>query len=291
MNPTPSPVTPDQREVPAHEPKGRDGAPLRGSGVRFDHVSKVFTRHDGSDLQAIDSFATELPAGSFVTLVGPSGCGKSTLLSIAAGLEQPTRGAVYIGTERVTGPSREVGVVFQDDSTLPWRSVLANVAFGLEMAGVPKAERNTKARQMIQLVGLEGFEDEHPRRLSGGMRQRVAIARALALEPRILLMDEPFGALDQQTRLLVGSELVEIWRQTRCTILLVTHDIQEAVLMSERVWVMSFRPGRIIDDVAVDLPSDRDSTVISDPNFSAITGRIWQTVRTESLRAFQAGED
>ncbi|MFP5465843.1 MAG: ABC transporter ATP-binding protein, partial [Gammaproteobacteria bacterium] len=179
------------------------------------------------------------------------------------------------------------GMVFQEDSTLPWKTVMQNVEFGLKIAGMQPAPRRERAQEMIDLVALHGFENHYPAQLSGGMRQRVAIARTLALDPRVLLMDEPFGALDQQTRLIVGEELLRIWRATRKTVVFVTHDIQEAVLLSQQVWVMSYRPGRIIDVVDVGLPDDRDAAVVSSHEFNEISNRIWDRVRGEAMRGFE----
>jgi NitT/TauT family transport system ATP-binding protein len=257
--------------------------------IRFEGVGMTFAGRSGR-VEALRDIEECAAAGSFVSIVGPSGCGKSTLLSITAGLHTPTTGGVRIGDRVVTGPDRGVGMVFQEDSTLAWRSTLKNVTFGMEIAGVPHAERVRRAQAMIDLVGLSGFEQVPPSALSGGMRQRVSIARTLALEPSVLLMDEPFGALDQQTRLIVGQELLRIWHETRTTILFVTHDISEAVLLAQEVWVMSHRPGRIIDRVAVALPDERDLDLVSTPEFNAITNRIWDSVRGEALLAFRQDE-
>jgi NitT/TauT family transport system ATP-binding protein len=269
----------------AARPDQGDGA----NGIAIDQVSMRFGTGAGA-LHAIDGITQTVDSGSFVSIVGPSGCGKSTLLSIVAGLQAPSSGTVTIGQRRVEGPDRAVGVVFQEDSTLPWKTVLENAAFGLSIAGVRREERLARAREMVELVGLQGFEHSYPAMLSGGMRQRVAIARALAMRPQVLLMDEPFGALDQQTRLIIGAELLRIWEQTGKTVLFVTHDIQESVLLSREVWVMSYRPGRILDVIPIDLPERRDASIVGTPRFSALAGRIWDAVRSEAMRGFQDEE-
>jgi NitT/TauT family transport system ATP-binding protein len=239
----------------------------------------------GAPLTALQDIEQKIDDGSFVSIVGPSGCGKSTLLAIVSGLQSPSHGTVKIGDRVVTKPDRRIGVIFQEESALPWRTVLNNVKFGMSIAGVPKDKQEEQARRMIELVGLEGFEDTYPAKLSGGMRQRVAIARTLALEPEVLLMDEPFAALDPQTRLLLGAEVRKIWQQTGTTIMFVTHDIQEAIMLSEEVWVMSYRPGRIIDCVDIDLPDDRDLKTVGETHFTELQTRIWEHIRTEVMRS------
>lgn len=246
---------------------------------------------DGRPLEAIRKIDEHIEAGSFVSIVGPSGCGKSTLLSLVAGMQMPTRGEIVIGDRRVTAPDRSVGFVFQEESTLPWKTVEENVSFGLRLAGVDRSEQRRIAKEMLQLVGLAGFESAYPSELSGGMRQRVAIARTLALDPTVLLMDEPFGALDQQTRLLIGAEVRRIWRDTNKTVMFVTHDIQEAILLSEEVWVMSFRPAEVVDVIQIDLPPNRDSSVVGTERFNALFGRIWGTVQGEAMHAFHVLEE
>ncbi|NJC71426.1 ABC transporter ATP-binding protein [Planosporangium thailandense] len=258
--------------------------------IVIDNVSMSFPTQDGTVVRAIDHVNEKVDAGRFVAIVGPSGCGKSTLLSLIAGLQTPTSGEVRIGGEVVRSPKRTTGVVFQEDSTLPWKTVLDNVCFGMRVAGVPKREQLERAQQFITLVGLQGFEKAHPPQLSGGMRQRVAIARTLALNPNALLMDEPFGALDQQTRLLIGAEVRRIWRETHKTVVFVTHDIQEAILLSQEVWVMSYRPGRILDRVVIDLPENRDTSSVGTPEFSEVFNHIWGLVRGEAMQAFADSE-
>jgi NitT/TauT family transport system ATP-binding protein len=258
--------------------------------ISFDRIGKAFDIPGRRTVQAVQDVSGTVPAGEFVSIVGPSGCGKSTLLAIVAGLDRPTTGTVAVGGAPVTGPRRDVGFVFQEDSTLPWRTALRNVTFGMEMAGVPKAERQRRAAEMLAMVGLSEFGGERPARLSGGMRQRLAIARTLALQPSVLLMDEPFGALDQQTRLILGAQLLRIWSALRPTVLFVTHSIEEAVLLSTEVWVMSYRPGEIIDRVPIDLPYPRDFDIVGTDRFNEYTNRLWGTIRRESLRGFSDTE-
>jgi NitT/TauT family transport system ATP-binding protein len=246
---------------------------LHDVGMRFET--------DGVITEAIDSVSGAVADGRFVTVIGPSGCGKSTLFDIVGGLLRPTSGRVTIGGQEVRGPRRDTAMVFQGDSTLHWRTVRENVAFGLEVARVGRAERMARAQAMIELVGLGGFEQHRPRQLSGGMRQRVAIARALAMDPRILIMDEPFAALDQHTRLLVGQELTRIWEATRKSVLFVTHDIQEAVLLSDEIWVMSKRPARIKAVIPIELERPRATEIIGDRRFHEYTSQLWELLREE----------
>ena len=240
-----------------------------------------------SEITALDGVELAVRAGEFVSIVGPSGCGKSTLLSTIAGLLTRFHGSVRIAGREVRGPQRDVGLVFQEDSTFPWRTTLRNVEFGLEMRGVPPEVRRRKALDILALVGLTGFEHQYPGQLSGGMRQRVAIARTLVMNPALLLMDEPFGALDEQTRLLLGEELLRIWDALGQTVLFVTHNIQEAVLLSDRVVVLSARPGRVKATVPIDLPRPRDSGLLASTHFAELVGAIWSVLREESLRAFR----
>jgi len=225
--------------------------------------------------------------GEFVSIVGPSGCGKSTLLSVIAGLFTAFHGRVHIAGKEVRGPQRDVGLVFQEDTTFPWRTALRNVEFGLEMRGVSVEARRRKALDILALVGLTGYEHLYPGQLSGGMKQRVAIARTLVMNPALLLMDEPFGALDEQTRILLGEELLRIQDALGQTILFVTHNIQEAVLLSDRVVVLSARPGRVKAIVPIDLPRSRDSGLLASTHFAELIGEIWSVLREESLKAFR----
>jgi NitT/TauT family transport system ATP-binding protein len=254
--------------------------------VEVKEVRKTFSGK-GEKVEALASVDLAVAEGEFVSIVGPSGCGKSTLLEIVGGLIEPTGGEVLIEGEPIQGPHPAVGLVFQQESAFPWRTVLENVEFGLEMHGVAKGERRERARALIELVGLKGFEDRYPGELSGGMRQRVAIARTLVMNPEVLLMDEPFGALDEQTRLILGDELLRIWSETNSTALFITHSIEEATLLSDRVIVMSARPGTIKKVVTVDLDRPRDSSVVGTPKFGNITGEVWQVLREESMKTLK----
>jgi NitT/TauT family transport system ATP-binding protein len=256
------------------------------------NVSKVFGETDNGSAQilAVNNVSLEVNAGEFFSIIGPSGCGKSTLLRIIGGLLPATTGELTVGTEKVDGPHPWIGMVFQEESTFPWRTTLGNVEFGLEMRGVAQNERRNKAKDMIGLVGLSGFESRYPSELSGGMKQRVAIARALVLEPKILLMDEPFGALDEQTRIILGEELLRIRDQLKQTIILVTHNINESVQLSDRVMVMTARPGRIKTVVPIDLPHPRDSSIIASDRFGKLVGQVWGALREESIRSFKQTE-
>ncbi len=257
-------------------------------GATFHQVGMTYRTELGVT-QAIADVTGTIAEGRFVSVIGPSGCGKSTLLDIVGGLLHPTSGHVTIDGDRVDGPRRDTSMVFQEDSTLHWRTVLENVAFGLEVTGVGKTERHERSREMIELVGLRGFEGHHPRQLSGGMKQRVAIARALVMEPRVLLMDEPFGALDQQTRMFIGRELLRIWEQTRKSVLFVTHDIQEAAYLSDEVWVMSARPSVVKEVVEIDLGRPRSSNTMATPRFQELTNHLWELVKVEAEKTLGPG--
>ena len=238
------------------------------AGVAFENVSVIFPgQDDHPPVRAIDTISLEVAEQQFVSLIGPSGCGKSTLLRVISDIIEPSEGTAKIDgrAPRAARLERQIGFVFQDAALLEWRRILENVALPLELAGVPAREREERSRELIALVGLTGFEAAWPRQLSGGMRQRAAIARALATRPRVLLMDEPFGALDQITRDRLNMELVRITEATRATVLFVTHSIREAVLLSDRVVVMSPRPGRIVSVIDVGLPRPRSLATREDP--------------------------
>lgn len=241
-------------------------------------------------MHAVDAVTEHVPRGGFVSVVGPSGCGKSTLLAVIAGLQRPSSGGARVGGKPVTGPDPSIGMVFQEDSTLPWRTVEGNVRFAMQMTGVDKREQRQRANEAIELVGLAGFERSYPSMLSGGMRQRVALARTLAVSPQVVLMDEPFAALDQQTRIFLGAEVYRIWERTEQTVMFVTHDLSEAILLSQQVWIMSYRPGRILDVVDIDLPAQRDAGLVSSPAFNELHNRIWSVLQAESMRGFQQQE-
>lgn len=250
--------------------------------VRIDDISRRFTRDDGEEVLALDRVSLTIADDEFISFVGPSGCGKTTLLRIIAGLDHADSGSVLVDGNPILGPGPKVGMVFQEYSLFPWRSVLNNVAFGLQMKGVSKTERQQIARKYISLVGLDQFEKSYPFELSGGMRQRVAIARALANDPDLLLMDEPFGALDAQTRNKMQAELLVIWDRSKKTILFVTHSVDEAVFLSDRIVVMSPRPGRIRSVVPVQITRPRDRTA---PEFASLRRDVLSLIEEESKQA------
>jgi NitT/TauT family transport system ATP-binding protein len=253
--------------------------------ISLRNVGKTFPdRSARTEITALDDVTLDIAAGEFLALVGPSGCGKSTLLDLVAGLTTPTRGEVLIGGRAVTGPGLDRGVVFQQYALFPWRTAQANVEFGLEVKGVPKRQRAERAREVLDLVGLGTFADRYPHELSGGMKQRVAIARSLAYEPEVLLMDEPYAALDAQTRETLQDELLSIWRRTGTTILFITHSIDEAVYLGQRVAVMTSRPGRIKEVVAIDLPAPGEGDPRSAPEFVRHRRGIWELLHEEVRR-------
>ncbi|MDQ3381332.1 MAG: ABC transporter ATP-binding protein [Actinomycetota bacterium] len=247
-------------------------------------LHKVF-EEKGRSVVALDGVSIDVAENQFATLVGTSGCGKSTLLSIVAGLETPTSGEVVVDGHSVTGPGRDRGMVFQTYTLFPWLSVQKNVEFALRAEPLSKTERRGVAREHLALVGLEGFTDAYPSQLSGGMRQRVAIARALSYKPKVLLMDEPFGALDAQTRQLMQELLTRVWEEHRLTVLFVTHDIDEAVFLSDRVLLMTARPGRIKQDVPIELPRPRTFDLLSTTEFLDYKSGLLASVREESLKS------
>lgn len=226
-------------------------------------LSHSFPRDDGSDLTVLDHLDIDVQDKEFVCILGSSGCGKTTLLRLIAGLDEVRSGKIVLDGEEIRGPSPNIGFVFQEYSLFPWRTVIDNIAFGLEMKGVPKEERYRVAEHYLKLVNLTQFRESYPSGLSGGMRQRVAVARALALDPVLLLMDEPFGALDAQTRNMLQKELLEIWEKTKKTILFITHSVDEAVYLSDRIIVLTPRPGRVCKIVPIDLPRPRDRTSVA----------------------------
>lgn len=243
-------------------------------------LSKRFTR-SGVERTVLDSLDLSIRDGEFVSLVGASGSGKTTLLRILDGLEPPSHGQVLLDGQPVTQPSEKIGFVFQQDSLLPWRSVLENVRFGLEATSMSREESTERAREMIQLVGLSGSERQLPKELSGGMRQRVNLARALALDPELLLMDEPFAALDAQTREVMQTELLKIWATRRKSVVFVTHQIDEAVILSDRVIVLGSNPGRIREEILIDIPRPRGLDVKRTPEFVHIVDVIWKLIESD----------
>lgn len=265
------------------------GGQIERATLVVDGVTKRFATPDGV-LTALDQVAFAVKPGEFLSLIGPSGCGKSTLFNIIGGLLSGYDGRVLVDGAAIAGSHREIGMVFQEESTFPWRSTLDNVAFPLEVAGVAKAERYARARALIKLVGLDGFENRYPAELSGGMRQRTAIARTLAFEPKILLMDEPFASLDEQTRLLLGDKVLQIQQTLQQTTLLITHNIAEAVQLSDRVAVMTFRPGRVKRILEIDLPRPRTSEIVASAAFGQYVAKIWNDLREEASKGLNESE-
>jgi NitT/TauT family transport system ATP-binding protein len=247
-------------------------------------VAGVSYTYPGTHTHALDDASLTVHEGEFVSVVGPSGCGKSTLVQAAAGLITGYDGAITFKNEPIERPHPKIGVVFQEDSTFPWRTARRNVEFGLEMQGMPKKARRDRAMDMLGLVGLAKFADHYPSQLSGGMKQRVTIARTLITEPALLLMDEPFGALDEQTRMLLGEELLRIQQDLRQTVLFITHSISEAIMLSDRVALMSRGPGRIKDVITIGFPRPRQPDLVSTPEYGLQSARIWSSIREESLR-------
>lgn len=236
--------------------------------------------------RAVETTSIDIKAGEFVCILGPSGCGKSTLMNAIAGYVTPTTGEVRVDGKRVEKPGPDRGMVFQQYSLLPWKTVYENVAFGPKMAGASRTDAGSIANTFLGLVGLKKFGDRYPAELSGGMQQRVGIARALANYPSVLLMDEPFGALDAQTRLMMQESLLDIWRKFGTTVVFVTHDVDEAVFLSDRVLIMSAAPGKIIEDLKVDLPRPRTTNMTTTPEYMAARQFCLDTIRTESRKAF-----
>lgn len=245
----------------------------------------------GQPLHALGPVDLELRRGEFFSVVGPSGCGKSTLLDVIGGLARATAGSVQFEGRPVDGVVPDgVGIVFQQDASFPWLTVYDNAAFGLRRAGVDEAEIRARVDHALSFMGMRSFARSYPAQLSGGMRQRLCIARTLVMRPRLLLLDEPFGALDQQTRLLMGDELLKLWRETGATVLLITHALDEAAMLSDRVGVMSARPGVFLDVVSTGWPRERDSTIVADDAFGHVTARIWSTLRAESQKSLALGQ-
>jgi len=253
--------------------------------LAVEDVSLRFHLKGGREVTALDDVSLTVRDREFAVIVGPSGCGKSSLLRMAAGLQRPSAGTIRLDDRVITAPGRDRGMVFQSYTLFPWLSVRKNVAFGPSLAGAPEAERTRIANEFIRLVGLTGFEDAYPRQLSGGMMQRVALARALANDPAVLLMDEPFGALDSQTRSLMQELLLSVWELTHKTVLFVTHDVDEAILLGDRVFVMTAQPGRIKAEIAIDLPRPRQVDAFGSERFIGYKREIHALIRTEARKA------
>lgn len=251
--------------------------------LEVDRVSKSFQVRKGQAIQVLDEISFQVPAGEFVSIVGASGCGKTTLLRIVDGLTSADGGQIVVNGRPQHGPGPDRAFVFQHDSLYPWRTVEQNVYFGLELKGVPRGECVDTAHRLIELVGLKGFERHYPKELSGGMRQRVNLARALAMQPDILLMDEPFAALDAQTREIMQKELLRIWEEEKKTVLFITHQIDEAVFLSDRVLVFSARPGRVKQDIHIDIPRPRPLDLKRKPQFTEYVDQIWGLIEDEVI--------
>ena len=266
-------------------PLGRVHAIMAASPqIVIDQVSHLYRPPRGREVLALDEVSLQVANREFVALLGPSGCGKSTLLYLIGGFLPVETGAILIDGSKVAGPGPDRGIVFQHFALFPWKTVRGNILYGLERQGMPKEEREKRAMDFIELVGLHGFEDSYPSQLSGGMKQRTAIARTLAFDPKILLMDEPFGALDAQTRGLMQAELLRIWQRTPKTVIFVTHDVQEAVYLADRVAVMSARPGRI--KTVVDTKFDKnDPNIFKVKAFVEKVDEIWNLVKDEAIKA------
>ena len=259
------------------------------SKLVIENVSRVFPAvRGGTPTRALEPTDLTVGDNDFVTILGPSGCGKSTLLRLVAGLDTPTTGRILLDGRPVTDPGPDRGMVFQSYTLFPWLSVADNIAFGLREKGMPVVERQRIVAQWLGNIGLQSFAAHYPKQLSGGMQQRTAIARALANDPAILLLDEPFGALDNQTRALMQELLLGIWERDRKTVIFVTHDIEEAIFLASRVLVMSARPGRIKADLPVDLPHPRHYTIKTSPEFSALKARLTEEIRAEAVLAAEA---
>jgi NitT/TauT family transport system ATP-binding protein len=267
-------------------------APDASVHARLRGVTRIYpAAPGGSPVHALGPVDLDLRRGEFFSVVGPSGCGKSTLLDVLGGLAQASGGTIEFEGKPVAGTVPDgVGIVFQQDASFPWLTVYDNAAFGMRRAGADEGEIRSRVEHALSFMGLRSFAKSYPAQLSGGMRQRLCIARTLVMRPRLLLLDEPFGALDQQTRLLMGDELLKLWRETGATVLLITHALDEAAMLSDRVGVMSARPGVFLDVVETGWSRDRDSTIVADDAFGHITARLWGTLRTESQKSLAMGQ-
>ncbi len=256
-----------------------------GRVIEVKGLSKVYpTAESPQGLKVLDEISFGVEEKEFLTVVGPSGCGKTTLLEIMAGLRKPSSGGAYLDGHKINDPDPAIGIVFQEESTFPWLTVEENISFGLRMKEVGKKEIENRTQEVIELVELKGFEKRYPFELSGGMRQRVSLARTVIMHPRVILMDEPFGALDEQTRLTLGLEILRIAERTESTILLITHSINEAVLLSDRIVVLTRRPGRVKSFIASKLEKPRSVDSLSDALFARLVGQIWKDLREEGYR-------
>jgi NitT/TauT family transport system ATP-binding protein len=252
--------------------------------IEIDRLGVAYKSAAG-ETEALSDFSMTVEPGEFVSIIGPSGCGKSTLLNAVAGFVEPTRGSIVVDGKPVRGPSAERGVVFQQYSLFPWRTVRRNVEFGLKMRGMPRGAREAAARTLLSLAGLQDFENHYPDQLSGGMKQRVGIVRALAPSPQVLLLDEPFGALDSQTRTVMQQILTNMWQQLRISVIFITHDIDEAIFLSDRIYVMTARPGLLKASLDVPLPRPRAADMVTSREFLDLRVRLIGLIREESLKA------
>src|SRR5215210_2664126 len=266
-------------------PRAKPVAPM----LAVDHLTVRFDTPEGP-LTAVDDFSLTVAPEEFLGVIGPSGCGKTTVFNVVGGLLTDYQGRVTVTGETISGPHPSIGMIFQEESTFPWRTVIDNVAFPLEIMGMPKAQRLERARHFVRLVGLDGFERRYPNELSGGMRQRVSMARTLASEPKILLMDEPFAALDEQTRLLLGDKVLQIQQDLKQTTLLITHNLTEAVQLSDRILVMTYRPGKLKRLVEIKLPRPRTSEIVSSDDFGHYVAHIWGDLREEATKGLKDDE-
>ena len=255
--------------------------------LTVDNLSQTFIAKSGKRVAALSGLSFSIKNGEFVSIVGPSGCGKTTLIKIIGGLQKASRGRVYLDGKKVGGPMRETGVVFQKYTSFPWLNVLKNIEFGLKMYGVTQGEREKVAREYIKIVGLSGFERAYPKSLSGGMRQRVALARTLAANPEILLMDEPFSSLDTQTRRFMQDLLLQIWKKTQKTVLFVTHDVDEALFMADRVIVMGSKPGSIKKIFRIPLPRPRTIKIEFSSEYIKLKEQVQTIITQESLKSLE----
>jgi NitT/TauT family transport system ATP-binding protein len=256
--------------------------------IVIDRVSHEYRPARGRPVLALDDVSLSVRDREFLALLGPSGCGKSTLLYLVGGFLPVEAGTILVEDRPIAGPGPDRGIVFQHFALFPWKTVMQNVLYGLEKQALTREARLARAREFIELVGLAGFEDSYPSQLSGGMKQRAAIARTLAIDPRVLLMDEPFGALDAQTRSLMQDELLRIWQRSRKTVIFVTHDVQEAVFLAERIAVMSARPGRVKEIVEVGFDKN-DPDLMRTPQFLEMVDHVWNLVRSEAIQAQRSG--
>ena len=274
---------PNELQAVAERGERQRPSPARDPALRIVNVGKRYPTPDGV-VEALSGVSFNVAPAEVVSVIGPSGCGKTTLVNIVGGLLDSFDGAVFVDGEDVRAKRGSIGMVFQEELTFPWRTTLENIAFPLEVAGMAKKERLERARHFLLLVGLDGFENRYPSELSGGMRQRTALARTLAFEPKVLLLDEPFAALDLQTRLLVGDKVMQIQQKLAQTTLIITHNLNEAVQLADRVVILTYRPGRVKRIVEIDLPRPRTSEIVESERFGQLVGTIWHDLREEASR-------